>query len=373
MILTKNGFLGIGTMTPADMLEVKGNINISDPSKGLIFGDATLQQTASPWLKSGNNTYLDNENVGLGVILPTEKLEINGNLKINDVNYGIIFGDGTVQKSAAINSQWFQNGNDIGYSLGNLIVSNGNFSFGSAGTGITFADGTSLTSASFLQTFVSSQWTNNTNGIHYDAGNVGVGTSAISTAKLCIQSNNENAVQLTATPSNTNSTVFTTFVNAGATGTSETAKAYNLVENGFERMNIYGDGTISINKRANWDGNAHGLKAIIVNEQNGNTGTPQEKFVVYNDGRVFAREIKVSLINPWPDYVFEKNYHLMPLSDLRSYIFTNKHLPNMKSAIEMKNEGLDMEKTLNKQQEKIEELTLYILQLEERLSNLEGK
>jgi hypothetical protein len=135
-----------------------------------------------------------------------------------------------------------------------------------------------------------------------------------------------------------------------------------ISHSGTDRFVVKGDGSLSIMPYANTG------RAISVKN---NTGTDQ--FVVYNDGRVYAPEIRVKPINPWPDYVFEKDYQLMPLSELKSYIFKHKHLPNMPSATEMKQDGIDMEKTLNKQQEKIEELTLYILQLEERLKKLEGK
>ena len=94
-------------------------------------------------------------------------------------------------------------------------------------------------------------------------------------------------------------------------------------------------------------------------------------FVVKGDGRVFAREVEVTLI-AFPDYVFGEQYELMSLTHLRTYIETQKHLPGIKSASEIEEEGIGLGELAKIQMEKIEELTLYILQLEERINMLES-
>ena len=73
-----------------------------------------------------------------------------------------------------------------------------------------------------------------------------------------------------------------------------------------------------------------------------------------------------------PDYVFEPTYKLLPLNELREYVFEKKSLPNVISAEEVKkNEGFKMDELLIQMLEKIEEQTLYIFQLEERIAQLE--
>ncbi|NQT95795.1 MAG: hypothetical protein HQ572_05035 [Candidatus Omnitrophica bacterium] len=75
-----------------------------------------------------------------------------------------------------------------------------------------------------------------------------------------------------------------------------------------------------------------------------------------------------------PDYVFEPDYNLMPLTDLRKYVDENKHLPGILSADELKHQGTaSLVEDNYKNLEKIEELLLYIFQLEERLAKLEAK
>lgn len=75
-----------------------------------------------------------------------------------------------------------------------------------------------------------------------------------------------------------------------------------------------------------------------------------------------------------PDYVFEPDYDLMPLDELRKYVFKNKCLPNVISAGQVKkNNGFKMDELLIQMLEKIEEQTLYIFQLEERIVELEKR
>lgn len=100
-------------------------------------------------------------------------------------------------------------------------------------------------------------------------------------------------------------------------------------------------------------------------------GLPQLKsFKVTGDGEVFARKYTTTL-NNIPDYVFEEEYELMTLEELRSYIQTERHLPNIPSAVEMEAAPVDLGEMNRLLLEKVEELTLYVLELEERLDTLE--
>ena len=95
-------------------------------------------------------------------------------------------------------------------------------------------------------------------------------------------------------------------------------------------------------------------------------------FFVKNNGYVNAREIE--LFAPgvqFPDYVFEKNYKLKTLPELKNYIETNKHLPNIPSAKEVEKNGMKMAEMYAKLLEKVEELTLYTLQQEEKIEALQ--
>ena len=73
----------------------------------------------------------------------------------------------------------------------------------------------------------------------------------------------------------------------------------------------------------------------------------------------------------YADYVFEKDYSLLPLPKLEQYIQKNHHLPNIPSATEIVAKGIDVSEMSVKHMEKIEELTLYLLQMNKRLEQVE--
>ncbi len=73
-----------------------------------------------------------------------------------------------------------------------------------------------------------------------------------------------------------------------------------------------------------------------------------------------AEEVRVR--TSWADYVFDKHYELKPLEEVESYIARNGHLPNVPSATKVESEGLNIGDIIRIQQEKIEELTLYIIE-----------
>lgn len=77
-------------------------------------------------------------------------------------------------------------------------------------------------------------------------------------------------------------------------------------------------------------------------------------------GKIRAEEIKV--YNTWADYVFNKDYKLSSLKEVETYIEANGHLQNVPSAKEVTENGLKLGEMTKIQQEKIEELTLYIIE-----------
>ncbi len=103
----------------------------------------------------------------------------------------------------------------------------------------------------------------------------------------------------------------------------------------------------------------------------GSTNTNiQYLFAVDLDGRIKARAIKIYDFG-WADYVFDKDYVLQDLSEVELFIKENGHLPHVPSEIELKKDGLDLGEMQQIQMGKIEELTLYIIELEKRIKELE--
>ncbi|WP_459210773.1 hypothetical protein [Aquimarina rhabdastrellae] len=88
-------------------------------------------------------------------------------------------------------------------------------------------------------------------------------------------------------------------------------------------------------------------------------------------GKVIAEEMKVQLQSAWPDYVFDKNYNLWTIQEVDTYIKEHGHLHNIPSATEVKNEGIQLGEMNAKLLQKIEELTLYIIQQQEEIKDLQ--
>lgn len=90
-------------------------------------------------------------------------------------------------------------------------------------------------------------------------------------------------------------------------------------------------------------------------------------------GKIIAEELKVQLQAQWPDYVFGKEYKLPTLAEVEKQIQEKGHLANVPSACEIEIDGLEVGNMMRIQQQKIEELTLYIIELNKKLQTLESK
>lgn len=96
-----------------------------------------------------------------------------------------------------------------------------------------------------------------------------------------------------------------------------------------------------------------------------------ETFLVYGDGRVFATEVTVQA-TPFPDYVFNKDYKLSSLHEVEEHIKQYKRLPGMPSATEVKSNGLSLGESNRLLVEKVEELTLYLIEMKKEIEVLKA-
>jgi hypothetical protein len=131
----------------------------------------------------------------------------------------------------------------------------------------------------------------------------------------------------------------------------QSMKALSLRANGIDQVRITTAGNVGIG-----------------------TTTPDAKLAV--NGTIHAREVKVDLAG-WPDYVFEKYYtgasklkssYILPtLAEVEQFTKENHHLPNVPSAKEVKENGLQLGEISNIMLQKIEELTLYVIEQQKKL------
>ena len=95
-------------------------------------------------------------------------------------------------------------------------------------------------------------------------------------------------------------------------------------------------------------------------------GTTTPKYELSVNGTIVAKSAVLveNLPGEWPDYVFKKDYSLMPLRDVEKFIESNHHLPGVPSHEEIKKEGLNLGEMEMIMMKKIEELTLHMIQIE---------
>jgi hypothetical protein len=88
-------------------------------------------------------------------------------------------------------------------------------------------------------------------------------------------------------------------------------------------------------------------------------------------GKIIAEEMRVQLRASWPDYVFADDYKLKPLEEVEQLIKQNKHLPNIPAASVVEKEGFDLGDMNKRLLEKVEELTLYLIEMKKENKNLQ--
>ncbi len=194
-----------------------------------------------------------------------------------------------------------------------------------------------------------------------DATNTRVGIGALNpVGKVTIREGNNNHVSFGADYLNGNvgmmikshKNVTTTPINMSNASPAN----LSLVANEF---NFYADGHIVPDMRIRTDGK------IIIGSPTNITSAPAG-YKLYVDDGILTEKVRVALCcgSDWSDFVFAPDYELLSLEEVESYIDDNCHLPGVPSAEQVVNEGIDVAKMDALLLQKIEELTLYVIQLD---------
>ncbi len=255
----------------------------------------------------GNGNLYVSGNIGVGTSSPTEKLEVNGNIKFT---------------SFSNNLAWANTGVSLGEDFGFHVV-------GDASHPV------QIRSASLLVGYQQSSAIDRGTGNLFVSGNVGIGTASPS-VKLEIAGNGGETTNLKVA------------------GRIESGNGIYLSENNSQLIGKYSTSTIGV----------YNLGWRMFIDDSGNVGigvdNPDEKLTV--KGKIHTQEVKVDLEGSVaPDYVFEEDYDLRSLDEIRSYVQTNGHLPEIPSAAQMTEEGINLKEMNLLLLKKVEELTLYLL------------
>lgn len=147
---------------------------------------------------------------------------------------------------------------------------------------------------------------------------------------------------------------------------------------GIEYLNDNNEG-YGLNFWKTHDANTNSINYVLFlcEESNyrGNVGigTSKPKHKLSVNGTIQAKELIVTTAAAdWPDYVFDTGYNLTSLEELNNYIANKKHLPGMPSANEIDEEGIKVGKMNALLLQKVEELTLYVIELQKQIDKLKG-
>ena len=97
-------------------------------------------------------------------------------------------------------------------------------------------------------------------------------------------------------------------------------------------------------------------------------GSSSNRITFNKNGTVSATTFS-AVTPPWSDFVFEDNYELRSLEEVDSFIKENKHLPDFPSEQELREKGLDLPSMDSKLLQKIEELTLYMIEMNKQVKS----
>lgn len=220
---------------------------------------------------------------------------------------------------------------------------------------------------------VSAQWTTNGSNIYFNGGSVGIGTTTPHSQYLLHVSKNITGPQIT-------------IHNTGGAGGAGFTMIDDLNSANWKFKSAFGGG-FKIRDHANsldvvsFEGNSM-VNAIYVKQGGfvgiGGNSNPQTALDVngvischdiMSNGKITTKEVEVTLTG-WPDYVFGDDYQLKSLNEVEAFIKENKHLPGIPSENEVLSNGIELGNMNKLLLEKVEELTLYVIELQKEVNKL---
>ena len=264
------------------------------------------------------------EAVGIGTDRPQAKLDVQGNLRVSSLcsaeNVQMVVSG----PSGILSLQELSSGDNLGNHIATQNINlNGNFLSG---------DGTN-------------------SGIFFNPqGYLGIGTNS-PLAPVDILSTRNNNLYLRSTGAQTSTFWASNDLNSYGIGVDSDGTGYLSSNKSTPRKIMYFyDGRVGI-----------GAPPIAGSH------------TLYVVGGITTVEVTVKLQRDWSDYVFNENYCLKPLCELEKFVKDNKHLPDVPSAENVKEKGIELGEMNTILLKKIEELTLYVIDQNKKIEDLQSQ
>jgi hypothetical protein len=331
------GNVGVGTNDPEEKLHVEGNVLSNQfllTKTSGIAGSANGKKTSTGHL---------NISTGGGVVSPRLDLELDGGEKMSLFSHGLGIGnfnevDEKLQVQGNIKSEGLKLTHTSSILGGGSSTVNGSLDINNGG-GVVAPRMTLMYN------------TYDESSIKLFSSGVGIGTFNGVSEKLEVAGNiKSEGLKLTHTSSTQG-------------GGSSTVNGSLSVNNG--------SGVVAPRLTLDFKDNTNSqVQLFTTGVSVGNITNMPSGYSFAVDGKVICEELKVQLSQDWPDYVFADNYELMPLDSLQEFVNDNNHLPNIPNAKDMKANGVSVSEMNVKLMEKVEELTLYILKMNQEIEAL---
>jgi hypothetical protein len=335
-----------------------GSCSYSDTNGAYIGFDLNFspKYSALPAALSYNNngnTLIPTGNVGIGVATPLAKLHLDGSIRGNLTGGALKvqtdYGSLEIGPQSALFSQF-------NTSLPSFYFNKPTY-FGTGQISTYNSNNLSLmTNGTTRMTILNSN------------GYVGVGTTA-PTQALSLKGNLAISPIGVTSDEKYNGNLMIT--KAAASG-----QHINLVRQGqwsWSIGTVYNQNSFAIGTTTLSDASFTAPAFIIDTQGKIGIGTTAPDYLLTVNGIIHAKEVKIDLSGALADYVFDNNYDLMPLHQVEQFVKENKHLPEIPSAKEVQNEGLSIGDMQNKLLKKVEELTLYVIEQDKKITEQNQK
>ncbi|NVM62230.1 hypothetical protein FHW88_000506 [Mucilaginibacter sp. SG538B] len=264
----------------------------------------------------------------------------------------------------------------------------------------------------FISNCLFAQWTANGANIYYNGGKVGIGTTTPS-YPLTLNNTSETGIQTIYNGTSVylshggwgmgagkfgigNPSLPTLVINAVANGPSSVGNVgigtvtpiapfhvytntdiYGIVTGDDSHSNLRISGTAGgaagyglLQTFIGGGATTGGILSLQRDAGNVGIGTSDTKgYKLAVNGSFIATSVTVKLNSAWPDYVFKPSYQLPSLSEVKTYIDQNQHLPEIPSEQEMAKNGLDVSEMNKLLMKKVEELTLYLIEHQQQIKD----